>query len=130
MNGAGEHILVVDDEAPLRKMVSSYLGRLGFKITEAATTEAGWAEIEAAPEQFDVAVLDATMAGTPVEDLAMQMMAANSRLRVIVASGYPVDMSVLEAAAAGRVMFLHKPFTPQMLARAVRRMLGSQEEAV
>ena len=50
-----------------------------------------------------------------MEDLAARMLAANPRLCVIAASGYPVDMSRLEAAAPGRVMFLHKPFSPEML---------------
>jgi FixJ family two-component response regulator len=77
-----------------------------------------------------IAVLDATMTGIGVEDLASRMMAANRRLCVIVASGYPVDMTALQAAAPGRVTFLHKPFTPEMLAGAVRRMLATQEKAV
>jgi FixJ family two-component response regulator len=46
------------------------------------------------------------------------------------ASGYPVDMSRLEAAAPGRVGFVQKPFTPQALAEAVRRMLAPEKEDV
>jgi CheY-like chemotaxis protein len=46
----------------------------------------------------------------------------------LTASGYPVDITALEAAAPGRVAFLHKPFTPEMLAAAIRRMLAAQEE--
>ena len=123
-------ILLVDDEPALLKMMTTYLKRLGFTVVAVGGTEQASAEVTAAPEQFSVAVLDATMAGIRVADLATQMMAANPRLCVIVASGYPVDMTALEAAAPGRVMFLHKPFTPEMLARAVRRMLASKEEAV
>ena len=51
-------------------------------------------------------------------------------MSVIAASGYPVVMNALEAAAPGRVMFLHKPFTSEMLVDAVRRMLGPEEENV
>jgi DNA-binding NtrC family response regulator len=47
---------------------------------------------------------------------------------VVVNSGYPVDMSVLQQAAPGRVEFLHKPFSPDMLVAALRRVLGPQEE--
>jgi DNA-binding NtrC family response regulator len=123
-------ILVVDDEPPLLKMMGTYLKRLGFEVTPAGNTESGLAAIAAAPEQFAVAVLDATMSGMAVTDLATQMMAANPRLCVIVASGYPVDMTVLQAAAPGRVMFLPKPFSPEMLAGAVRRMIATQEESI
>jgi hypothetical protein len=37
-------------------------------------------------------------------------------------------MSVLQQAAPERVEFLHKPFSPDMLIAALRRMLGPQEE--
>ena len=86
--------------------------------------------MEAAPPAFALAVLDATMSGIPLGDLAARMLAANPRLCVIAASGYPVDMASLEAAAPGRVMFLHKPFSPEMLGNAVRRMIATQEEDV
>jgi CheY-like chemotaxis protein len=49
-------------------------------------------------------------------------------VRLLVASGYPVDISGMEAAAPGRVAFLHKPFSPEMLAAVLRRMIGAQEE--
>jgi DNA-binding NtrC family response regulator len=130
MTNTAGHILVIDDEAPLLKMLSVYLRRLGYQVTAANSTETAWAEFSAAPEQFAVAVMDATMSGMAVKDLASQMMAANERLCVIVASGYPVEMTALEAAAPGRAMFLHKPFTPEMLAGAVRRMLATKEEGI
>ena len=62
--------------------------------------------------------------------LAPRMLAANSLLKVIAASGYPVDVGPLNAVAPGRVMFLHKPFSPEMLGTMVRRMLGTQEAEV
>jgi DNA-binding NtrC family response regulator len=123
-------ILVVDDEPPLLKMVSVYLRRLGFEVTTAGGTESAWETFAAAPQEYAVVVLDATMSGIAVEDLALQMMTAGPRVCVIVASGYPVDMRALETAAPGHVMFLHKPFTPEMLAGAVRRMIATQEKGI
>ena len=130
MTNTRQHILVVDDEAPLLKMVSAYLGRLGYLVTTAISAEKGWTEVETEPGRFAAAVLDATLTGVRVEELALKMMDVNPRLRVIIASGYVVDMTALQEAAPGRVMFLHKPFTPEMLAGAVRRMVGTQEENV
>lgn len=121
-------ILLVDDEPPLLKMMSLYLARLGYSVTTAGTTEKAWAEVEAAPADFDIAVLDATMPGVTVHELALKMLAANSTMRILAASGYPVDMTDVKAQAPGRVDFLHKPFTPEMLATALRRMLAPQEE--
>ncbi len=130
MTNANGRILIVDDEPALLRMMSTYLLRLGFQVTPADSTAKAWEEAQAAPEEFTLAVLDASMAGMSTEDLALKLLEANPSAKVIAASGYPVDMSAIEAAAPGRVMFLHKPFTPEMLAAAVRRMLGSQEESV
>lgn len=111
-------------------MMSVYLGRLGFSVVAAETTEQAWAAAYGAQPQFSVAVLDASMEGMTMEDLAQRMLRASPSLRVIATSGYPVDMTAVEAAAPGRVMFLPKPFTPEMLVSAVRRMLEAQEKAL
>jgi DNA-binding NtrC family response regulator len=108
-------------------MMSVYLRRLGFQVVTAMSAEAGLEAIKAEPGGFAVVVLDATLAGPTLEDLASQMLMVTPRLCVIAASGYPVDTTVLESAAPGRVAFLHKPFAPEMLANMVRRMIGTQE---
>jgi len=127
---ASNQILIVDDEPLLLKMLSAYLGRLGYGVVAVSNTEKAWTAVQAAPETFAVAVLDATLKGLAMEELASRMLAADSRLCVIAASGYPVDISGLQAAAPGRVMFLQKPFTAEMLGNAVRRMIGTQEAGV
>ena len=121
-------ILIVDDEPSLLKMVSTYLRRLGYSVTTSATTEQALALAAAEPGGFAATVLDATMKGLSMEKLALEILLAHPSSRVLAASGYPVDMSALEAAAPGRVGFLHKPFTPEMLAAAVRGMLATKEE--
>ncbi len=130
MTNAAGRILIVDDEPILLKMMSVYLGRLGYAVVTAGSTEKAWAEMQAAPHEFAVAVLDATMSGIPMEDLTSRILAADSRVCVIAASGYPVDIAALQAAAPRRVTFLHKPFTPEMLGSAIRRMIATQEEDI
>jgi DNA-binding NtrC family response regulator len=130
MGKGSVRILIVDDEPALLKMMSVYLGRLGYEVETAGGTEGAWARIEADPGGFAVAVLDATMPGLSLNELALRALRAAPGLRVIAASGYPVDMSEMETAAPGRAAFLPKPFTPEMLAALVRRMLGPEEETV
>ena len=121
-------ILLVDDEPSLLKMMSVYLTRLGYTVVTATNAQQALEAVAAQPGGFSVAVLDATLAGPSLDDLAGQMLMLTPRLCVIAASGYPVDTSFLESAAPGRVTFLHKPFGPEMLAAAVRRMLDTQEK--
>jgi DNA-binding NtrC family response regulator len=128
MEHATARILLVDDDPSLLKMMGVYLGRLGYSVTLANSTEKAWAEVEAAPSGYDIAVLDGSMPGLSMEDLALKILRANPSLCVVAASGYAMDTSAVEAAAPGRVAVLQKPFAPEMLAAAVRRMLAAQEE--
>ena len=126
MEHSTARILLVDDDPSLLKMMAVYLGRLGYSVTLANSTEQGWAEAEAAPSGYAIAVLDGSMPG--MEDLALKMLRANPSMCVVAASGYAMDTAAIEAAAPGRVAVLQKPFAPEMLAAAVRRMLAAQEE--
>ena len=128
MNHGAARILIVDDEPSLLKMMGVYLGRLGYSVTLANSTEQAWAKVEAAPSGYAIAVLDGSMPGLSMEDLALKMLRANPSLCVVAASGYSMDTTAVEAAAPGRVAVLQKPFAPEMLAVAVRRMLATQEE--
>src|SRR5437667_11665695 len=98
MDRAAGRILLVDDEPALLKMMSMYLGRRGYGVTTADSTENAWSTVEASPSEFDVAVLDATMPGLSMQDLALRILAASPSLCVIAASGYPVDMTVMDSA--------------------------------
>jgi len=130
MEHSTARILLVDDDPALLKMMGVYLGRLGHSVTLANSTEKAWAEVEAAPSGYDIAVLDGSMPGLSMEDLALKMLRANPSLCVVAASGYAVDTTAIEAAAPGRVAVLQKPFAPEMLAAVVRRMLAAQEETL
>jgi DNA-binding NtrC family response regulator len=128
MEHSTTRILLVDDDPSLLKMMGVYLGRLGYSVTLANSTEQAWAEVEAAPAGYAIAVLDGTMPGLSMEGLALRMLRADPSLCVVAASGYSLDTTAIEAAAPGRVAVLQKPFAPEMLAAAVRRMLAAQEE--
>jgi DNA-binding NtrC family response regulator len=123
-------ILIADDEPSLLRMMSIYLGRLGYEVTTAGDVAMAGAKFHAEPNEFAAVVLDATMPGGSMQELAAGMLLGRPHLCVIAASGYPVDVTALHAAAPGRVMFLHKPFSPVMLATAVRRLLATQEKSI
>jgi DNA-binding NtrC family response regulator len=122
------HILIVDDEPQLLKVMSLYLRRLGYSVTTLGRAEQAAALTDTDLQRYAIVVLDATLDGIGMERLALQMLKGNAGLRVLAASGYPVDVSVLEAAAPGRVAFLLKPFTAEMLADCVRRIGASDKE--
>src|SRR4051812_24961949 len=112
-------ILIVDDEPPLLRMMSIYLGRMGYTVTVASSVSKARTELAAAANSFAAVVLDASMPGSTLSEFGDEILTASRDVRLIAASGYPVDVSGLEAAAPGRVTFLHKPFSPEMLAATV-----------
>jgi CheY-like chemotaxis protein len=118
-------ILLVDDEPPLLKVMSVYLERLGYAVATARSTEQALAAFERTPADFAAVVLDATMPGLATRDLALQLLNLSASLRVIVTSGYPIEIAEVESAAPGRVARLPKPFTPEMLASVVEGMIAA-----
>src|SRR5690348_10900024 len=78
-------ILIVDDEPSLLKMMSVYLRRLGYEVVTAISADEGLRAIKAQPGAFGVVVLDATMAGPTLEELANQMLLVTPKLCVIAA---------------------------------------------
>jgi CheY-like chemotaxis protein len=128
MDPTARRILIVDDEPPLLRMMSLYMGRLGYVVTATDASDKAWALVEADPSAFELAVLDGSMTGMSMEELASRMLSANPSVSILTASGYPVDMTALSARAPDRVAFLLKPFTPQSLAAAVGRLLAAKKE--
>jgi CheY-like chemotaxis protein len=128
MDRTARRILIVDDEPPLLRMMSLFLGRHGYSVATAETTDQAWALVAADPAGFDLAVLDGSMAGMSMEELATRLLDANPSMRILAASGYPVDIGALSKRAPGRVAFLLKPFTPLSLAEAVGGLLATQEK--
>src|SRR5438876_1125415 len=98
MPGTARRILIVDDEPPLLRMMSLYLGRIGYEVTVAASAAKARAAISGTPGGFHVVVLDATMPGMTLDEVAGEVL-ADPKVRLIVASGYPVVTSGLEASA-------------------------------
>jgi DNA-binding NtrC family response regulator len=128
MARAAERILVVDDEPALLKMIGTYLRRMGFTVVTSTSAEEAWAAFVEAAGEFSLAVLDGSMAGTHKNDLGGRLLQASPRLCAIVSSGYPWDMTAMEAVAPGRAIFLQKPYTSEMLKAAVRGILAAQEK--
>lgn len=123
-----QRILIVDDEPALLKMMGVYLTRKGFAVTTLDSTDRAWAAVNESAAEFDAVVIDGSMRGLGAEDLGVRILKANPAARILMASGYPVDMSRLEELGPGRVGFVQKPFTAETLASTLRRMIAAKEE--
>ena len=121
---AGLSVLVVDDEESIRRPLSRYLARLGATVMEAADGLAALAQLRLVA--VDAIVLDLRMPRMDGVEFyaALQRERPTLSERVLFLSGDPQQLSEARAGTlpAGRV--LAKPVDLQVLAAAVRRLVG------
>lgn len=118
VRGAGQVVLVVDDDALVRRSTARVLVQHGFQVREA--TSAADAEAALAREGADVVLLDRSMPGGSGAGAVPRLLAARPTARVLFFTGDDVPEAEL-AAAHGLVQ---KPVTGDALAEAVLRALA------
>lgn len=120
-----ETILLVEDEPSVRMLVRDELRKLGYRVLEAkngieacllATQQAG---------AFQLLLTDVVMPGMAGRELAQHLSVIKPDLRTLFISGYMDDVGIMAGQEEGMSSFLQKPFTPEVLARAVRNLLDA-----
>jgi two-component system cell cycle sensor histidine kinase/response regulator CckA len=115
---SGETVLVVDDEAPIRRVVSLILRTAGFDAKVAASGEEALELLrdEAIAAKVAVVLLDVSMPGTPGPEVRERLRELAPRARVIYFTGHPFDAPNGDAV-------LEKPLTEMRLLGALREAL-------
>jgi two-component system, cell cycle sensor histidine kinase and response regulator CckA len=121
--GGTETILLVEDDASVRILLRDALRKLGYHVIEAkhgleacllASQELG---------RFDLLLTDMVMPGMGGRELAQHLLTIKPDLRILFVSGFTDDIGIVAGHERGTSGFLQKPFTPEMLARTVRKIL-------
>ena len=121
----GETVLVVDDEAPLRRLVARVLGESGYRVLVAGSGVEALELLEDMEERPDLLVTDVVLPGEMQgNDLAALFSSEVPGLPVLYMSGHPRDAIVHSGRLDEGVFFLGKPFTPERLCTSVREVLG------
>jgi PAS domain S-box-containing protein len=118
-----ETILLVEDEANLRRLVRGFLQRQGYTVIEA---EDGRTALEAAAHHvgpIHLLLTDVVMPDMNGRELAHKLSILHPRTRVVYMSGYTENAIHHNGALETGVVFLQKPFTEEALAEKVREVL-------
>jgi two-component system, cell cycle sensor histidine kinase and response regulator CckA len=120
--GSPETILVADDDAELRRLMSRVLVRSGYRVLEAATGAAALDLAAQAEAGIDLVVTDVVMPGMSGPELVGLLRGNSPLLSVLFVSGSAKEAD-LTGATPGRVAYLRKPFLPSELVLRVRSAL-------
>ncbi len=107
-----KHILVVDDEANIREIVSAYLRKEGYQVSEAAD---GLEAVEIfAGTHIDLIVLDLMMPKMTGEEVCAKIR-AKSKVPIIMLTAKVDDEEVIKGIAGGADDYIRKPFSVREL---------------
>lgn len=115
---ATAHVLVIDDDASMARMMAMSLRTQGFTVKTAANGVEALEQI--AREKPDAIVLDLAMPVMDGRTFYRELRARGNATPVLVVSAYGARSASLELQAQG---FMPKPFHPDELGEKVQRLL-------
>jgi NtrC-family two-component system response regulator AlgB len=113
-------ILVVDDEANIRKTLSVCLEAEGHRVVSAGNFQDAVAE--GSRRSFDLAFVDLRLGTESGLDLIPALLASSPWLKIIVITAYVSIDTAVEAMRRGATDYIPKPFTPAQVTLAVRKV--------
>jgi two-component system cell cycle sensor histidine kinase/response regulator CckA len=118
-----EVILVVEDEAPLRKLAHTCLESHGYTILEASNAATATELFRQHAGKIDLLLTDLVMPGESGRALAEKLLELRPTLKVLYMSGYTSDLIAQQGILNPGILLLEKPFTLQALLAKVRDAL-------
>lgn len=120
MTGDEPHLLVVDDDARIRDLLSRYLMTSGFRVTTAADAEE--ARRSLASIAFDLLVLDVMLPGESGFELTRDLK-RHSPVPILLLTAMAEPEDRINGLERGADDYLVKPFEPRELVLRIRNIL-------
>ena len=125
-------ILIADDEARIRRLVSDFLKRDGHTILEAADGTEAMQLLENRHAGLDLAILDVMMPGMDGFEILRELRGqenAGEHLPVMLLTARAEDADQVRGLEEGADDYVTKPFSPIVLAARVRTLLKREGRA-
>ena len=117
--GPARKLLLVDDDAPLRRSLARAMERRGFEVL--AAEGLGDARDLALEQKPDFAVLDLRLAEGSGLDLVASLRELKPDMRIVIVTGYGNIATAVAAIKAGAVDYLAKPVDADDVVNALLR---------
>jgi NtrC-family two-component system response regulator AlgB len=106
-------LLLIDDEASLRRTLHVVLESMGHEIVEAATSDQALRRIS--EDRFDLALLDLRLGHDRGLELMPQLLRTAPHMAIVVMTAYASVDTAVQAMRLGALDYLAKPFTPDQI---------------
>ena len=123
-----EHILVVDDEDYVIRMLRAMLETIGYSVTAVTDADEALQLFKDNPDDIDLVLTDMTMPKMTGYVLAQELMKIREDLPVIMCTGFSEILNKDRAKEIGVRDFIMKPFALRKISNAVRRALDGKSE--
>jgi len=118
-------ILIVEDEAKLRRLLELQLADEGFQARSAPDGESGLQLLD--KESFDLVVTDFKLPGMSGLEFLLSVKRVNADLPVIIMTAFGTVESAVEAMKSGASDFVLKPFSLAELVLVIRKELDAHQ---
>ena len=122
--GAGETVLLVEDDPMVRAICVEILIDLGYTVLEAENGYAALLVFDRYHGTIDLLLTDMVMPKMGGGELAENIRKRSSGIRVLYMSGYTKNIVVEQDVLEEGINFVHKPITPDSLAAAIGSLLA------
>jgi two-component system cell cycle sensor histidine kinase/response regulator CckA len=120
--GRGQRILFLDDDVGFVELAERVIGRAGYSVIAHFNPAAALADFSAAPDTFDLVVVDLAMPDVSGIDVARDMLAIRADIPIIITAGYFSADDEARATTCGVREVISKSATIQELCRAFGRV--------
>lgn len=119
-------IVVIDDEADIRRLISFTLSRRGHEVIEAGAGDVGLALVR--QERPDLVILDVRLPGMDGLTVARSLASdpETAAIPILIASGMGQAGEIAAGLSSGARGYLLKPFSPRELADRVAELLSPE----
>jgi PAS domain S-box-containing protein len=121
--GQGERVLVVEDEPMVRSLARRALEAAGYVVYQAPNGAAALEFLTMQPGAIDLILTDVVMPNMNGVQLAENLMRNGSRIPILFMSAYSGEDIAKRGLSLTGATWVHKPFTLEALAMAVRNRL-------
>ncbi len=122
-----EHILLVDDESTIVRMLKAALEQQGYQVTGTTSSVEALEKFREHPDSFDLMISDQTMPQMSGSELVKEILAIKPSFPIILCTGYSSIVSEEDAKKMGVRAYALKPIEISQLAHLVRQVLSESE---